>query len=114
MNVINGTKSTFTAFSIKPRLILAWEFILVLIVPFAYYVRRAQSKPRLRFSRINGPIVMLLFYFVILLFVIFLFCYSVIFVILLFCYFVILFCHFIVLYFHYCYVILTYTSYKTQ
>ena len=31
--------------------------ILVWIVPFAYYVRRGQSKPRLIFSRINGPIV---------------------------------------------------------
>ena len=39
----------------KPLLILAWEFTLVLIVPSAYYVRRGQSKPRLIFSRINGP-----------------------------------------------------------
>ena len=41
---------------LKPRLILGGEFILVYkIVPFAYYVRCGQSKPRLIFSRINGP-----------------------------------------------------------
>ena len=28
-----------------------------IIVPFTYYVRQGQSKPRLIFYRINGPIV---------------------------------------------------------
>ena len=39
----------------KPRLILTWEYIFVLIVPFAYFVHRGQSKPGLIFSCIKGP-----------------------------------------------------------
>ena len=52
---INDTKSTFTAFSSRG---LSWPGSLYSYktVPFACYVRRGQSKPRLIFSRINGPI----------------------------------------------------------
>ena len=40
----------------KPRLILTWEYIFVKIVPFAYFVHRGRSKPRLIFSRIKALI----------------------------------------------------------